>query len=221
MNYEKIYYDLILKRKLHPSQGYTEKHHILPKCIFPEYKSFSKNPWNMVRLTAREHFIAHLLLAKMYPDTALVHAAHMMSNMSAYNSKDYSWLREQHAESLSEKFKGKRFYSEKSILALKSPERARKISESLKGKPKTKEHIENSSKARLGMKQSPESNIKRSIASTGSNNPMFGRTHDESAREKIRQANKQKTQCPHCAKVGGIAIMKRWHFDKCKEFTNV
>ncbi|NDB60600.1 HNH endonuclease [bacterium] len=25
-----------------------------------------------------------------------------------------------------------------------------------------------------------------------------------------------KIQCPHCGKIGGSNIMKRWHFDKCK-----
>ena len=31
---------------------------------------------------------------------------------------------------------------------------------------------------------------------------------------------KEKTvKCPHCDKVGGNAIMKRWHFDNCKNKT--
>lgn len=40
-----------------------EKHHILPKSedFWPEY---SKSKWNIIILTQREHFIAHLLLAK-------------------------------------------------------------------------------------------------------------------------------------------------------------
>lgn len=43
--------------------GYTEKHHILPKAkdCWPE---FSKNPENIVRLSARAHFVAHLLLSR-------------------------------------------------------------------------------------------------------------------------------------------------------------
>lgn len=38
---------------------YTEKHHIFPRSIFGENKT-------IVKLTAREHFIAHLLLWKHY-----------------------------------------------------------------------------------------------------------------------------------------------------------
>lgn len=60
MNYEKIYYDLILKAKLRSRPlEYTEKHHIEPKCI-----ANNNEPWNLVVLTAREHFIAHRLLVK-------------------------------------------------------------------------------------------------------------------------------------------------------------
>ena len=44
---------------------YYEAHHIIPKCLSPEYESFIKYPWNKVLLTAREHFICHRLLTKM------------------------------------------------------------------------------------------------------------------------------------------------------------
>jgi hypothetical protein len=42
---------------------YTENHHILPKCL-----GGSNDSDNIVTLTAREHFVAHLLLSKMYDD---------------------------------------------------------------------------------------------------------------------------------------------------------
>jgi hypothetical protein len=31
---------------------------------------------------------------------------------------------------------------------------------------------------------------------------------------------KQKAKCPHCNKIGGLPIMSRYHFDKCKEKIN-
>ena len=46
--------------------GIMEKHHILPTSLFPEYSSLKLHPWNMVRLTPRQHFIAHWMLAKLY-----------------------------------------------------------------------------------------------------------------------------------------------------------
>jgi len=45
-----------------------EKHHICPqgKKFFPQYKSFKKHPWNCAKLTYRQHFMAHYMLAKAY-----------------------------------------------------------------------------------------------------------------------------------------------------------
>jgi hypothetical protein len=54
------YLKLIRNRLENPPQNiYSEKHHIFPKSIF--------GPNNfVVTLTAREHFIAHKLLYKIY-----------------------------------------------------------------------------------------------------------------------------------------------------------
>ena len=61
MNYKKVYNSLITKRKTCKFEGYTETHHILPKSL-----GGTNDRSNLVQLTAREHFIAHLLLVKMY-----------------------------------------------------------------------------------------------------------------------------------------------------------
>lgn len=42
--------------------GYVEKHHIIPKSILPELQTV---PENVVALSAKEHFICHLLLPKV------------------------------------------------------------------------------------------------------------------------------------------------------------
>lgn len=49
--------------------GHTEKHHICPKAkdMFPEYKDFLQHEWNKSLLTVRQHFIAHVILIKVYP----------------------------------------------------------------------------------------------------------------------------------------------------------
>lgn len=69
MNYEKNYYDYIAYVKtLNRRKGdghYYEIHHIKPKSIFPE---LAKDKDNLVLLTAREHFLAHYLLCKIYSD---------------------------------------------------------------------------------------------------------------------------------------------------------
>ena len=61
MNYKKIYYKIIQNRLLNPVDGYYEKHHIIPKSL-----GGSNNKENIVKLSAREHFICHYLLIKMY-----------------------------------------------------------------------------------------------------------------------------------------------------------
>jgi hypothetical protein len=77
MNYQRIYNSLIEKRKKIPAKGYTENHHILPRSL-----GGSDDKSNLVSLTGREHWIAHLLLHKIHrlPQTAF--ACHMMAMMS-------------------------------------------------------------------------------------------------------------------------------------------
>ena len=60
MNYLKQYCNLIRKaEKRVPPEGYTEKHHTFPKSIFG-------NNNRIVVLTAREHYITHALLEKIF-----------------------------------------------------------------------------------------------------------------------------------------------------------
>jgi hypothetical protein len=63
MNYSKIYYKIVENRKDHPYDGYVECHHIIPKSL-----GGSNDKDNLVNLSAREHFICHLLLTKMYSE---------------------------------------------------------------------------------------------------------------------------------------------------------
>jgi len=63
MDYQKIYNQIIERAKTRQLEGYKEKHHILPKCIGGlDVKE------NLVELTAREHFLCHKLLCKIYPN---------------------------------------------------------------------------------------------------------------------------------------------------------
>lgn len=59
MDYKAIYIKLVMKRAKEPFSGVSEKHHILPKSIYGEGPK--------VTLSIREHFLAHRLLAKIYP----------------------------------------------------------------------------------------------------------------------------------------------------------
>lgn len=47
---------------------YTEIHHICPKAkdLFPEYTNLKTYSWNSIKLTARQHIVAHVILWKCY-----------------------------------------------------------------------------------------------------------------------------------------------------------
>ena len=217
MNHKKIYELLIEKAKNRTMnvQIYTETHHIIPRCL-----GGTEDAFNLVELTGREHFIAHVLLAKIHGGP-LIHAAHMMSNMGRYNNRSYAWLREAHAKRISDLMKGKPKSEEhiKNLISTMTPERNKKISDALTNIPKTKEAVQNQIESRkngAGWVCPEWKKEKQAKEMVGQGNPMFGQTHTIAAREKIRQANLQKISCPHCEKSGGISIMKRWHFDNCK-----
>ena len=63
MNIQKHYNLLIQKRQTNLVEGITEIHHIVPRCM-----GGTDSKDNLVKLTPREHFIAHWMLTKIYPD---------------------------------------------------------------------------------------------------------------------------------------------------------
>lgn len=73
------YIRFCLDKKTISKKGLTQRHHILPKCLFPEYTSF-KNSWNIVILTNEDHYIAHYLLAKFSKHPSLLSAWYAMNN---------------------------------------------------------------------------------------------------------------------------------------------
>lgn len=86
MNYKKVYDSIILKAQMESrvkqSNVYYEAHHIVPKCMGGKGKTtqWKKHP-NIVLLTAKEHFICHRLLCKIYPtEDKLIYAFWKMSN---------------------------------------------------------------------------------------------------------------------------------------------
>ena len=96
MNYKKIYDNLVFRSRNRTLNCYSENHHIIPKCL-----GGPDDDENLVALTGREHFIAHLLLARIHGGT-LWHAVHMMSNMKRYTNRAYERARIEHARLLGE-----------------------------------------------------------------------------------------------------------------------
>jgi hypothetical protein len=169
--------------------GYTEKHHILPKSI-------EKNDV-VVFLTAREHFICHLLLTKMLKDgihrrkmvLALHRLTHGNKNKIYYkSSKIYESIKRMHSISASER-------SHSYWDSIPKEERSRMRSGENNGKygkevtVTTREKISLANKGRLSKEKHPlwnkghseESKKKMSNIALlsgrgkGRNNPMYGK----------------------------------------------
>lgn len=86
MNHAKVYDELIKKRVTTdvPDGIYSELHHIWPRSL-----SGGNEPENLVRLTAKEHFVAHHLLTKIFPDSremafAFAYMSRTMGKKSVY-----------------------------------------------------------------------------------------------------------------------------------------
>lgn len=60
MNYQKVYDQLVQKNSIFSEEEYFETHHKVPLSL-----GGSDEKSNLVNLTAREHYIAHLLLVKI------------------------------------------------------------------------------------------------------------------------------------------------------------
>jgi len=172
------HYNQLIKRGNHRNlYGYTEKHHIKPRCQRGDNSSE-----NIVSLTPEEHFVAHQLLMKMYPKNIRLMWA--VINMTTGNGKQkrnnklYGWLRRRLKDELTGRVmsdEARRKMSENHNPNSNrkgqkhSTKTKKKMSIAAKGKPKSMVHREALSKARIGRKFGP---------------------HSEEHKRKIRESNK-------------------------------
>ena len=89
MEYMKHYTRLCESRKKMNRKGYQERHHIIPKS-----KGGNDNADNIVKLTAREHYIAHRLLWLHYRDRSTAMAFWAMNRGRAMDSRTYQAAKE-------------------------------------------------------------------------------------------------------------------------------
>lgn len=161
MNYKILYDKFINNAKRLPrskKDGYFESHHIVPKCM-----GGNNDKANLVLLTAREHFIAHKLLCKIYPDnSSLWFAFNIMAHVKNENkqykvsSKDYSILREKFSIIQSERMTGS--------------------NHPLYNKKHKQETLDKMSKTRKGRKFSEEHKSNLSKSKSGENHPFYGKS---------------------------------------------
>lgn len=157
--YTKWYYAIIDKRKQNPAAGYFEKHHILPRSLGGSNKKF-----NIVHLTAKEHFVCHHLLLKMTTGEnkmKMSFAIRTMMNMEnehqqryKVTSRVYYSIKQITREALRERFLGE-----------KNPFYGKTHSEEAKEKMRSQRATQAA--------------------------PMTGKHHSEATKEVLRNANKK------------------------------
>lgn len=234
MNYQKIHDEIITQAKIRKIDKtlYYEKHHIIPKCLGGDN---SKD--NLVKLTAREHYIIHWLLVKIYKDNhKLISALHLMTYSGSKNSGRYASYTFKYARELWNDANKKICNTSENKIRVSKIHSGKVCKESTKDKLrlvdreylKTQEYRDNMSKCTsgelngmYGKKHTNESKIKMSQNLDRDNLSKLAKQQwsDDEMRKKMiasMKVPKKKLECPHCAKVGGSSNMKRYHFNKCK-----
>jgi len=202
MNYQAIYDSLIQRARTRLLEGYSESHHVVPKCM-----GGTDDPTNLVDLTPEEHFLAHQLLVKIHPDNAkLVWAANFMivdKDGRRVNNKLFGWLKRRRVHSeetrkkMSEAAKGRKLDDETKLKIsaanlgkTRSEETKAKIKEVRKLQTFSEETRRKMSEARTGTTRSEEAIRKTAEANRG-------RKRSEETRRKISEAARRRYQQPN------------------------
>jgi hypothetical protein len=128
---------------------YTEVHHVIPKCL-----GGGNAKENLTTLTAREHFIAHWLLSRMYPQDRKIQLAFKMMCDVNYGRR----------YTPSSRTVGE---ARKKVAELNSRHQTGKSRVEILGVEKAKEVLAKISKTKTGSKATEETKKKISLALTG------------------------------------------------------
>jgi len=199
------WYNQIISRALARADinEYTEKHHIIPKSF-----GGSNRKENLVKLTAREHFICHRLLIKMVTgplQIKMIRAVWRMTvkgrdfqNRFQPNSRTYEYVRLQFGLLRKGKI---------------TPDHVKaKISKANKGNTAWNKGIPRTSEEKLLMSQKRKETAKLIGAWNA------GKSHSNETLNKITEKAKSRIKytCPHCIKEVAGSNYYRWHGDNCR-----
>jgi hypothetical protein len=204
--YSRWYAQLIARSANRRLKKYYERHHIIPRAI-----GGNNDPVNLVKLTYREHFIAHWLLTKFTTGRARIKMLQALHCMSRRRNKKLvsSW---QYARSQKANLEAK--LGKKHTRAHRA-----KISASLLGNTHTLGYTHTAatrkkvSTAMKRLKSTPENRMKMSLVNKG-NTYCLGYKHTDAARAKISRVHKgRKFTSEHRAK---ISVARQNYFAKRK-----
>src|ERR1700674_3310044 len=104
MNYIKHYNSIMNRARGRQLDCYTESHHVVPRCMGGENGE-------VVDLTPEEHYVAHQLLAKIYPSNNklafALHAMTMRSEGQIRNNKMFGWVKRRVVQAITESNTGR------------------------------------------------------------------------------------------------------------------
>ena len=222
MDYQLHYNRLIERAKTRQLDCYVERHHIIPRCM-----GGNNSKENLAELTPEEHFLAHQLLAKIYPkNKGLNKAVYMMTVSSKFNprnNKAYGWIKRNYIKSSKDSIpwnKGKTgVYSDEVLEKMRkaaknrlppSQEQKQKTSNTLKGTRIGKDN------PFYGKTHSEEFKQNLSSKWSGKNNPFYGSSR-KGELNPFYGKHPQKYKCVHCVKEVSKNNLTRWHNDNCKQ----
>ncbi len=176
MNKYTTWYNAITERaRIRVIDGYTEKHHIQPRSI-----GGSDDKDNLVDLTAREHFICHWLLTKIYTGEAkskMIYALNGMKRNGKCTQRYETLITSRVYENLKKEFS----IVHSATMKGRDPWN--------KGIPITEDQRSKNRKSALGKKHTD-------IAKSRISEAQIGRKRSEETKEKIRNALKGKSKGP-------------------------
>jgi hypothetical protein len=232
MNYKKIYDQLILRGQTRTLNEYSERHHIIPRCM-----GGTDEPENLVRLTPEEHYVAHQLLVKIHPNNHdLVRAATFMTTHSTdarVNNKLFGWLRRKSSSAMSvfmTEYLKDNDHPRGMSGKINTAESNTKRRKALKGRPSHSKGKKNPKLSQSKKGKAPRKLITRLfdrremdiqnfiIWCNNEDDPLAHRERNKRRGDKQRGKIQvqRKIECPHCHKIGGESVMRRWHFENCK-----
>ncbi len=185
MDYRLIHDEIISRARQRCLEGYCERHHVIPKCL-----GGTDDPENIVRLTAREHFIIHKILCILYPHESRLHwAAFMMAGCGGNSKQDRGYrVGAREYERLRENLK----HSDETKAKVSKANKGRQTRLGAKLSEETKRKIGNANKGKtLGKKPKPVTQETRNKMSKAAQERP-NRPHSEETKQKMSAAWERK-----------------------------
>jgi hypothetical protein len=190
--YKKWYEQIVVRaqNRILPNYIYVEKHHIVPRSL-----GGNNSKANISILTAREHFICHWLLIKMLPTgiykSKMYWALNCMKRVSTHQERYETPLTSRVYEQIRPIISAQ----QTKLMTGRVPTEAhrQKMSNALKGIPKSQEHCQKMSdalKGKPGHKWTEQQHIDRRKYLAENGGSMLGKKHTDLAKAKMSAGQK-------------------------------